>query len=93
MANAKHDENDRPTLIAASNADGVAIVAVTANPANHGLSVDDGTSGSDNGNNSGNAMIDENSVAVLTALSSDDDGTIIEVYADPATGKLLIDSN
>lgn len=94
MANASRDENNRPTMIAISQDDGTTIVPITANPTNNnGLSVDNNTTGSDNGNNSGVAMLDENSVPVLTALSSDDSGDIIELYADPVTGKLLIDSN
>lgn len=93
MSNAKKDENGRPTLICASNGDGITIVPIKANPANHGLKIDDNTTGSNNGNNNGNAMIDENGVAVLTALSSAADGKIIEVYGDPATGKILINSN
>lgn len=91
--NAKFDENGRPTIICASDADGVSIVVLQADPTSHRLQGDDDTVGSDNGNNSGNAMLDENSVHVWTALSSANDGTIVEVYADPNTGKVLIDSN
>lgn len=92
MANAKPDENNRPTIICASKNDGVTIVQIKANPVNHGLEIDDGTTGSDNGNNLGVAMLDENSVPVWTALSSDGLGTVIEVYGDQATGKVLIKS-
>ncbi len=93
MANAKKDQNGRNTIIAASNADGQTIVQVKADPTNHGLAVDDASTGTDNGNNLGNAMLDENSVAVWTAVSEADGTTIIEIYADPLTGKILIDSN
>lgn len=91
--NAKQDENGRPTAIGVSSDDGQTIIPLQADPTVHGLDIDDDTTGSDNGNNNGAAMIDENGVAVWTALSSDDDGTIIELYVDPNTGKLLIDSN
>ncbi len=91
--NAKIDQNGRRTLIAASLNDGMTIVPITANPVNHGLSIDDSSTGSDNGNNQGNAMLDENMQAVATAMASDGSGAIIELYGDPLTGKLLIDSN
>ncbi len=91
MSNAPLDQNSRPALTCASSADGVTIVPIQANPTNHGLKIDDDTTGSDNGNNSGNAMIDENSRPVLTCMSST--GEIVEVYGDLATGKILIDSN
>ncbi len=37
-------------------------------------------------------MLNENSVPVMTALSSSGDGTIIEVYGDLDTGRLLVNS-
>jgi hypothetical protein len=89
--NAGRDENNRPTIIYASKNDGQVIVPAKANPVTHGLLVDDGTTGSD-GNNNGNAMLDENGVAVWTALASDGSGQIIELYGDPTTGALLVDS-
>lgn len=93
MTNAKHDENTRPTMIAASQTDGQTIIALQADPTTHYLEVSDGTTGTDNGNNGDNAMIDENGVSVLTALSSAGDGSIVEVYADPLTKRLLINLN
>lgn len=93
MSNASRDENSRIAIIAASNLDGTTIVPIKANPTNHALKVEDATGGSDNGNNSGVAMLDENGIPVWTALSSDGSGTIIEVYGDPVTGKLLVNSN
>lgn len=94
MANSPKDQNGRNGITCASSSNGTTIVVVTANPSNNNaLSVDDASTGSDNGNNGGNAMLDENSVAVWTALSSVDGTSIIEVYADPVTKKLLIDSN
>jgi hypothetical protein len=91
--NAKHDENHRPTLIAVSLADGVTIVQGKAHPSKHALEVDNNTTGSDNGNNGGNAMLDENSVPVWMALSSANDDSIVEVYANADTSKILINSN
>lgn len=93
MSNAGHDENGRTTIICASSADGVTIVPILADPTTHSLLNDDNTTGNDSGNNSGVAILDQNSVPVWTALSSNGDGTIIEVYGDAATGKVLIDSN
>lgn len=87
------DQSGRKGIITASLNDGITVVPVQANPINHGVKMDDNTTGSDNGNNSGNAMLDENTVPVWTALASDGSGKIIEVYGDPATGKLLINSN
>jgi hypothetical protein len=103
MANAYRDENSIATLIAASSADGETIVRVTADPTNHALTVDDNTTGTDNGNNQGSAMRDENDIPVLIAVSSAtatvngvdyiEGVTPVEVYADAASGALLIDSN
>ena len=93
MSNAKIDQNNRPTIICASKNDGKTIVPIQANPIGNGVKIDDNTTGSDNGNNLGNAMLDENSNAVWTAMSDDGLGTIVEVYGDPATGKILINSN
>lgn len=93
MSNAGEDANYRPTLICASKADGVTIVPILANPTSHGVLNDDGTTGSDNGNNGGNSMTDGNMVSVAIALSSDGSGRIIEVYGDISNGKLLINSH
>lgn len=90
MSNAQHDQNGRASIICASSLDGVTIVPIKADPTTHGLKIDDNTTGSDNGNNSGIAIVDENSVAVWTALSSTGDGSIVEVYGDASTGKVLI---
>lgn len=91
--NAKHDENDRPTMIGVSNVDGLTIIPLQAEPIGHGLEVSDAATGTDNGNNDGIAMIDENGVSVLTALSDANDGTVIELYIDSVTKKLLIKSS
>ncbi len=92
MSNAQRDENTRPTMSCASKNDGITIVPITANPITHALTAEDSSGGSDNGNNSNNAMLDENSVPVLTALSSAGDDTIVEVYGNPTDGSILIDS-
>ncbi len=101
MANAYKDENGISTLIATLNTDGSGIVRVLANPTNHGLEVSDGTTGSDNGNNKGNANRDNNNVPVLIAVSSATTTvngvnyvqgiTPVEVYSD-SSGNLLVNS-
>lgn len=91
--NAKHDENDRPTMIGVSNSNGTTIIPLQAEPIAHGLEISDDTTGADNGNNSGIAMIDENGISVLTALSNVNDGTLVELYIDSVTKKLLIKSS
>lgn len=92
MTNAYKDENSIPTLIATSNVNGNSIIRVLANSTNHGLKVDDNTTGTDHGNNGNIANRDENNVPVLIAVSSTDGITPVEVYVD-SSGKLLIDSN
>ena len=92
MSNAPRDNNGRPAIICASSADGKTIVQIKANPIGHGLKVDNNTTGSDNGNNSGIAIEDENQVNVWIALASDGSGTLVEVYGDAATGKVLVNS-
>lgn len=92
MSNAYRDENNVPTLIATLDSDGQTIIRVKANSVNHGLKVDDNTTGSDNGNNGNNANKDQNNVPVLIAVSSVDGFTPVEVYAD-SNGMLLINSN
>ncbi len=86
------DSNNRPTLIGTLNSDGLTIVTGYANPSSHALSISDGTSGSDNGNNNGTANLDDNGVAVCCAESNDDSGTIIEIYFD-SSHNLLIKSS
>lgn len=90
MSNAGHDQNGRPTIICASKNDGTTIVPILASASTHSLMTQDGTGQTNNGNNGGNAMEDENGVVVWTALSSANNGAIIEVYGDPTTGAVLI---
>jgi hypothetical protein len=89
MADASRDGNDVPTLLAALDSDGITPVKVQVNPANHALSVDNNTTGTDNGVD--NAVRDSNYVPVLLAVSSVDGVTPVEVYAD-SSGALLIDN-
>lgn len=91
MSNAKIDENGRPTMIGVLNTTPTTIMQVKANSSNHALKINDGTSGTDNGNNGGNALLDENSFPVLMALSSAGTGALVEVYVDSA-GALMVDS-
>lgn len=90
MSNAKHDENNRPAAICLDKTNGTTIIPVKANPTTHSLKVEDGVGGTDHGNNGGIAMLDENSVAVWAAESSDGSGNIVEIYGD---GGVLINSN
>jgi hypothetical protein len=89
MANAQRDENRIPVILGTSNADGSTSVPIYANATDHTLSVHDGTTGSD----SGNGNYDGNRVPVLFATSSADGVTPVAVYVDPATNKILVDSN
>jgi hypothetical protein len=91
MADAQHDQNGKPTITCALQTDGTTVVKVNIDPTSHAVKVDDNITGSDNGNNGGNAMIDGNGVPVWTALSSAGDGSLVEVYAT-SDGKILIDS-
>ena len=79
-------------MIGISNVDGATIEVVKASPTNHGMEVDDATTGSDVGNNSGIALVDENGTQVLLAESSAGDGTFVELYVNDSTGRLLINS-
>lgn len=85
--NAKRDENNVPTLIAASSADGTSFFRIYAT--NNALNVSDGTSGSDFG--TPNAKRDENNVRCLMAVSSADGVTPVAVYTD-GSGNLLVQS-
>lgn len=88
---ASRDENYVPTLLSASSEDGSTIVAVALNRArNNALSVENGTVGSNFG--SSVAARDQNMIPVLMAVSDADGVTPIEIYADSATGALLIQS-
>ena len=86
---AEKDENFVNTLTGTLNTDGKTVVGVEANPSDHGLYVQDGTTGTDHGPL--NAPRDGNDVPVLLAVSSADGVTVVPVYAD-SSGNLLIQS-
>jgi hypothetical protein len=88
--NARKDQNFVNTLTAVLNTDGRTIELLLANPANHALSVNDGTTGSDLGPE--NAPHDENGVHTLVATSSADGVTPVVCYVD-SQGRLLINSH
>jgi len=86
--NAERDDNNIPTIIAVLNTNGTTVGVVDANPTTHSLSVDNNTTGSDNGPT--RALRDENFVPTLIAVSSVDGVTPVALYVD-SDGKLLID--
>lgn len=88
MVQAKRDENGYLTGLAASNADGVTPVLLQVNISNQSLVVNDGTTGTDLSGNI--ASRDQNNYPVLMGVSSADGVTPTAIYADPATGALLI---
>ena len=88
MANAKRDQNYIPTMLATSNADGTTPVPIQVIGTSHVLKVSDGVGGSDLSGDI--ASIDSNHVPVLMGVSSVDGVTPTAIYADPATGAILI---
>lgn len=90
MANAQIDDNGRQAITALLNTNGTTIARVYANPTNHGLKINDASTGTDQGGDYAN--LDENGRPTLYALSSAGDGTFVALYTD-SDGKLLIDSN
>lgn len=99
MANAKRDQNNVPTLLGALSTDGVTPTLVKANPTNHGIKMDDNTTGTDHGTIA--AARDQNFVPVLMAVSNQtitvngiayiQGVTPVEIYAD-SSGNLLVNS-
>jgi hypothetical protein len=85
---AKRDENNIPAILGVLNTDGTTVQAIEANPTTHSLSVDNNTTGTDQGPDY--ALRDENFVPTLLAVSSADGETLVPLYVD-ANGKLLID--
>lgn len=88
MADASIDENSRATLTARLNTNGLTVTRVQADASTHVLSVNDGTSGSDNGGTF--AATDSNGRPTVFAVSSADGVTLVALYAD-SSGNLLID--
>jgi len=88
MTNATRDENNKPAILAVLNTDGASVAPVEINPATHGLSVDNNTTGTDQG--PARALRDENFVPTMLAVSDIDGVTPVALYVD-SNGKLLID--
>ena len=88
MSNAVRDENNRPAIVAVLNTDGTTVAPVEINPTTHGLSVNNASTGSDNGPS--RALRDENFVPTMLAVSDVDGTTPVPLYVD-SNGKLLID--
>ena len=89
MSTAALDANSNQTMTALLNTNGTTVTRIKANPTTHALSIQDGTTGSDNGGN--HAFFDDNQRTTLFAESSNGDGTLVALYAD-SNGKLLVDS-
>lgn len=88
--NSSIDENSQATITARLNTNGVDIVRVQVDASTHALSVDDASTGSDNGGTF--AATDSNGRPTMFAVSESDGVTLVALYAD-SSGKLLIDSN
>jgi hypothetical protein len=91
MANAKRDNNKIPTALITSNADGITLLNLLADPVTHGIIMDDNTTGSDLGSNP--VKRDSNGVAGFMAVSSSNSSTPVALYGDSSTSALLINSN
>ncbi len=88
MTNSERDDNNIPAIIAVLNTDGETVSVVEINPATHGLSVDNASTGTDHG--PARALRDENFIPTLLAVSDVDGVTPVALYVD-SNGKLLID--
>lgn len=88
MAEASRDNNQIPTLLGTSNADGTTPVKIRVVDADHTICVDIGTTGSDLSGD--DASRDANGVPVMMGVSSVDGVTPVPIYADPVTGALLV---
>jgi hypothetical protein len=86
--NAERDDNNVPAIIAVLNTDGTTVAPVEINPTTHGLSVDNASTGTDQG--PARALRDENFVPTMLAVSDADGVTPVSLYVD-SSGKLLID--
>jgi hypothetical protein len=90
MANAKIDGNGVKTTLGTLQSDGVTLVPMAINPANHGAKVVDATTGTNVA--SSTAKRDENHVPALMGVSSVDGTTLIPIAFDSA-GNILIQSS
>jgi hypothetical protein len=89
MANAKRDDNHVPTMLGTLQSDGATTVAIKVNPANNGLKVVNGTTGT--ASTRIIAPRDENHVPAWMGVSSADGVTLIPIACDSA-GNILIQS-
>ena len=82
--------------------DATTIVPIIADATLHALRISNGMGGTNNGNNGGNAMLDENSRPVMMGVSSVtatinginyiEGETPVEIYGDPTNGSILVSS-
>ena len=87
---ARKDNNGIPVMLGTSSVDGVTPIVLYVEPNNHGIEVDDNTTGSDL--SAINARRDENYDPVAMGTSSSDGLTPEAIYIEPTTKKLLINS-
>ena len=90
MSSSPRDDNRVPAVMVTSSADGVTPMRVYVNPSNHGLKIEDGSTGSSFP--FVNAERDDNRVSVLWGVSSADGRTPIPIYGNPSTGAILVKS-
>jgi hypothetical protein len=100
MANAKKDQNGVSTMIAALNTNGTSIVNVKINPSNHGVKVNDASTGTGFGRVV--VLHDNNHVPTMAGVASTtvtvnginyiQGVTPVLIYAD-SSGSLLVDSS
>jgi len=83
---APRDNNRIPALLGTLNTDGVSVVNIAVNPANHRMKISNGTTGS--AFPYVNAERDQNRVTAIWGVSSADGTTPIPIYCD-STGALL----
>lgn len=91
MTNAPRDKNSVPVKLGASNADGKTPLPLQVDPTQHGILIDDNTTGTDK--SSANARRDDNSVPIMMGVSSADGVTPVMAYIDSTSNKLLVNSN
>jgi len=89
MAEIKKDDNLVPAIAGVLNTDGATPTRVKVNATTHILTVLDGTTGSDLGNDL--AARDNSGNPVMIAVSETDGSTPVPLYVD-SNGNLLIDS-
>lgn len=91
MAEALRDQNHIPTLLGASDLDGVTTLPISAVAGSHRLNVQDALDGSDLSDEPG--VRDQNRVVVLMAVSAVDGVTPVPIYADADGNRLKVRSN